>query len=165
MDVVIIVMGAAGAGKTTIGRALGAELGWAFVDADDHHPPRNVAKMHAGVALTDADRAPWLASLHAIVARALDRREPLVLACSALKACYRSALSGDRRRVRFVYLKTTEAELQRRLTARPDHFVGPSLLTSQLATLEEPAADAALIVDAAWPPERVLGAIRRELGV
>jgi gluconokinase len=158
-------MGAAGAGKTTIGRALAAELGWTFVDADNHHPPENVAKMHAGVALTDADRLPWLAALHAVIARALDRREHLILACSGLKARYREALRGGRRPVRLVYLKATEAELQHRLTTRLDHFVGPSLLTSQMATLEEPPADEALTVDATWSPEQILAAIRTEFGV
>jgi gluconokinase len=163
--VVIVIMGAAGAGKTTVGRALAAELGWPFVDADDHHPPQNVDKMHAGVALTDADREPWLASLHAVVSRAIDRREHTVLACSALKERYRQALHGHRHPVRFVYLKATEAELQHRLTARPDHFFGPGLLASQLATLEEPGPGDALVVDATWPAERILAAIRQEFGV
>ena len=164
-SVVIVIMGAAGAGKTTIGRALAVELGWPFVDADNHHPPANVAKMHAGMALTDADRMPWLSSLHGAIARALDRREHLVLACSALKDRYRQVLQDDRHPIRFAYLKTTEAELRRRLTARTDHFVGPNLLASQIATLEEPPADAALTLDATWPPERILGAIRGAFGV
>jgi gluconokinase len=82
--VVIIMMGAAGAGKTTIGRALAAELGWRFFDADDYHTAASIAKMRAGQPLTDADRAPWIATLGTIVARASDRREHAVLACSAL---------------------------------------------------------------------------------
>jgi len=158
-------MGAAGAGKTTIGAALAAELGWPFVDGDDRHPPGNVEKMHAGIALTDVDRAPWLASLHATMARTLDRREHLVLACSALKRAYRESLRGNLRAVRFVYLKASEAALMRRLSTRVGHFVGPNLLQSQLATLEEPSPDKSLVIDATWPPERILGAIRREFGV
>ena len=85
----IVLMGPAGAGKTTVGRALAAALGWPFVDGDDRHSPANVEKMRAGAALSDADRAPWLASLHAAIARTLDRREHLVVACSALKRSYR----------------------------------------------------------------------------
>ena len=158
-------MGAAGAGKTTIGARLAADLTWPFVDGDDRHPPRNVAKMHAGIALTDADRAPWLASLHATVARATDRRENLVLACSALTRSYREVLRGDSRSVRFVYLKTSEGELSRRLSDRTGHFVGPALLASQLATLEEPSSQEALTLDAGWTPDRIVRAIRREFGV
>src|SRR5262245_42063575 len=97
-------MGVAGSGKTVIGRALAAELGWRFVDADDYHSAANLAKMHRGMPLSDADRAPWLATLHQLVARALDRREPLVLACSALRASYRDTLGGGLRAVRFVHL-------------------------------------------------------------
>jgi len=166
--VVIILTGVAGAGKTTIGRALAAELGWPFVEGDHYHPAASVEKMHAGIPLDDDDRAPWLAALHAIVVRALDRREHTVIACSALRRQYRDRLRGDRPHVRFVYLAATEPELERRLATRPGHFAGPSLLPSQLATLEPPGAagdDEALIVDATWPPERILGAIRTEFGV
>jgi gluconokinase len=144
-EVVIILMGAAGAGKTTIGRALAAELGWSFVDGNAHHPAVD--------------------TLHTIVARALDRREPTVIACSALRRRYREILRGDRHPVRFVYLQAGEPELQRRLAGRSEAVAGPSLLQSQLAALEAPAADEALTVDASWPPERILGAIRTEFGV
>ena len=158
-------MGAAGAGKTTIGAALAAELGWPFVDGDDRHPRGNVEKMHAGLPLTDADRAPWLASLRATMACTLERREHLVLACSALKRTYRESLRGDLRGVRFVYLKASEAALLRRLSTRTGHFAGPNLLQSQLAALEEPSPDEAWVIDATWPRERILGAIRREFGI
>ena len=116
--------------------------------------------MHAGKPLDDAERAPWLAAVHAIAAHALDRREHMVIACSALRRPYRAILRGDRHPVRFVYLQGTEAELRRRLTERPGHFAGPSLLQSQIAALEAPTADEALTVDATWTPERILGAIR-----
>jgi gluconokinase len=162
---VIVIMGVSGVGKTTIGRALAVELGWRFVEGDEAHPARNVAKMHAGIPLTDADREPWLAALHAIVARAIDRREHTIVACSALKARYREQLRGNLRTVRFVYLRGERAVLQRRLAERPAHFFNPALLQSQFDALEEPDADDALTVDAACPPERILGAIREAFGV
>jgi gluconokinase len=161
--VVVILMGVAGSGKTLIGRALAAELGWRFVDADDFHAPSSVNKMTAGVPLDDADRAPWLAALHTVIARAIDRRESLVVACSALKARYREALRGDLRPVRFVHLAADEDTLRKRLETRRDHFAGASLLRSQLAALEPP--DDAVTLDATKPPERLLAAIRTELGI
>jgi gluconokinase len=161
--VVIILMGVAGTGKTVVGQALAAQLGWRFEDADTHHSSSNVAKMRRGMPLSDADRAPWLAELHGLVARALDRREPLVLACSALKEAYRQQLRGGRPRVRFVHLTADEATLRRRLESRPDHFFGPSLLTSQLAALEPPHD--ALTLDATQPVDRLVVAIRREFGL
>jgi gluconokinase len=160
--VVVILMGVAGSGKTLVGRALAADLGWRFEDADAYHVPANVAKMRAGTPLTDADRAPWLAALHDIVARAVDRRESLVLACSALKARYREALAGGMRGVRFVHLVAEERTLRQRLQSR-EHFAGPALLASQLDTLEPPAD--ALTVDATRPPQELVGLIRRELGL
>jgi gluconokinase len=165
--VVVVIMGAAGAGKTTIGRALATQLGWSFVDGDDLHPQENVRKMHAGIGLTDADRAPWLAALHAVIAQAIDRREGVVLACSALKRRYREILRGDCRNVRFVHLRAPEPELLRRLTTRREHFAGPNLIGSQLATLEEPALDErqAIIVDATAPPARILDTIREQFGL
>jgi gluconokinase len=160
---VIVIMGPAGAGKTTIGRALAVELGWRFVDGDEAHPPRNIEKMHAGIPLTDADREPWLATLHTIATQAIDRSEPTVIACSALKERYRQLLRGSLVPVGFVYLRTTEAVLQRRLAERASHFFNPALLATQLAALEEPAD--ALLVDGTWPPARIVAAIRSEFGI
>jgi gluconokinase len=156
-------MGVAGSGKTTIGAALANVTGWRFIDADDFHSAAAVAKMRDGVALTDADRATWLASLHERVARALDRREHTVLACSALKSRYRQTLQGNLRGVRFVYLAADAQTLARRLADRSNHFAGPSLLASQLEDLEPPTE--ALAVDATRPPEQIVNVIRRELGV
>ena len=156
-------MGAAGAGKTAVGQELARDLDWRFVDGDDHHAPAAIAKMRRGIALTDDDRAPWLASLHASVAAALDRREGLVLACSALKARYRDALRGTRRTVRFVYLKADEPSLRRRLAERTGHFAGPALLLGQLAELEEPTD--AVIVDATSPLTQIVEKIRNEFGL
>jgi gluconokinase len=161
--VVIIMMGAAGAGKTTIGRALAAELGWTFVDGDELHPDRNIEKMRAGAALTEADRAPWIAAVHATVARAVDRRQHTVLACSALKERYRQTIRGDLRPIRFVYLRASEALLRARLEQRQGHFFDPRLLATQLHDLEEPAD--ALTLDALQAPEAILAEIRREFGV
>jgi len=163
--VVIVIMGVSGAGKTTIGHALAVELGWPFVEGDNAHPPANVEKMRAGIPLSDADRAPWLAALHATLARAVDRREHTVVACSALKGRYRDLLRGNLRTVRFVYLRAAPAVLRRRLAERRAHFFNPTLLQSQLDTLEEPDERDALIVDGEWPPERILGAIREAFGV
>ncbi len=161
---VIVVMGPAGAGKSTVGHALAERLGWTFVDADDHHPPSNVAKMSAGMPLTDADRVGWLDSLHALVARAIDRREPMVLACSALTARHRAHLGGGLRTIRFVYLKTEAAVLRTRLRERRGHYAKEPLLDSQLAVLEEPGSEA-LTVDGAADVETTIGHIRLEFGV
>jgi gluconokinase len=161
--VVIVILGPAGAGKTTVGLALAAALGWRFVDGDDFHSPAAVAKMRAGIPLTDAERAPWLASIHDVVAATLDRRGHLVVACSALKERYRTMLRGNLHTVRFVYLKVDEQTLGRRLADRGGHFAGPMLLASQLADLEEPAD--ALTIDATEPLERIVATIRNELGL
>ena len=137
-------MGVSGSGKTTIGRVLADELGWTFLDADDFHPPASVAKMAAGMALSDEDRWPWLDRL-ADELRALDeRRSNVVLACSALKQEYRDRLkrAGE---LRWAYLKGDAATIEPRLATRHDHYMPASLLASQIATLEEPAE--AIVVD------------------
>jgi gluconokinase len=161
---VIVMMGPAGAGKSTVGTALAQRLEWAFVDADEHHPPANIAKMERGLPLDDSDRVGWLATLHAIVARAIDRREPLVLACSALTARHRELIADDLRSVRFVYLKTSPVVLRARLADRRGHFAKADLLDSQLAVFEEPGADA-LTLDGAADIDTIVGHIRLEFGV
>ncbi len=162
---VIVLMGPAGAGKTTVGTALAERLGWTFVDADDHHSPANRAKLSAGTPLTDADRADWLEDLRALITRALNRREPTVLACSALTNTHRQQLAGGLRSVRFVYLRTQRDVLRQRLRSRRAHMAGESLLESQLTTLEEPGDGAALMLDGATAVDALVEQIRLAFGV
>jgi gluconokinase len=162
--VVILVMGVAGVGKTTVGTALAEALGWRFVDADDFHSPENRARMAAGRPLDDAARAPWLAALAAAIDGWLEVGDDVVLACSALRRSYRAALRRDPERVRLVYLRAAEPLLAARLGARRDHFMPASLLTSQLATLEEPGPEeGAIVVDAAEPLAALVAHIRSAL--
>jgi gluconokinase len=151
---VIIVMGVSGSGKTTIGKALAQRLGWPFSDADDWHPVANIEQMRRGQPLTDKDREPWIHSLNGVVCSWISNRRNAVLACSALRTSHRQMLrSGilDESSARFVYLQGTYEEIDRRLRLRTGHFMPEALLNSQFATLEEPDASEALIVDARLP--------------
>jgi gluconokinase len=141
---IVMLMGVTGCGKTTVGRALAQSLVWAFYDADDFHPPANVAKMASGVPLTDVDRWPWLDRIADLLSRVQARGGHAVLACSALKQSYRDriARAGD---VHVVYLKGDLATIEARLATRRHKYMPASLLPSQFATLEEPAD--ALAVD------------------
>ena len=138
---VLVAMGVSGVGKSTIAGALADRLGWEFQEGDALHPPENVAKMHDGIPLTDADRAPWLAR----VAEWIDARRasgaPGIITCSALKRGYRRRIIGDRADVRPLYLKADVQVIRARLRARTGHYMPASLLDSQLATLEEPGED------------------------
>ena len=151
-----MVLGVSGSGKSTVGEALAGALGWPFADADDFHPATNVAKMRAGIPLTDADRAPWLATLRELMAQALAGGHSLVLACSALKQAYRDRLQVDAR-VRFVYLRGDRDLIAARIAARTGHYMPPGLLQSQFDALEEP--DDALWVEVDQPPEAIVGEI------
>lgn len=159
---IIVLMGVTGAGKTTIGRLLAEELGWTFYDADDFHPQSNVEKMRRGEPLTDDDRGAWLGGLEALIREKLRAQSKIVLACSALKASYRSRLLIDAR-VRLVYLKSTGSLIQQRLAERRGHYMHPSLIDSQFAILEEP--EHAVVLDAADPPEENVAAIREKLWI
>ncbi len=127
-------MGVSGAGKSTIGRLLAGRLGHPFLDADEFHPPENVAKMASGTPLTDADRAPWLEALN----RKLSGMPDAVLACSALKASYRQRISHGLADCRFVHLRGSIEVIRERLAARQHRYMPASLLESQFATLEPP---------------------------
>jgi gluconokinase len=154
---IVMLMGVTGCGKTTVGRALAQSLGWAFYDADDFHPPSNVAKMAAGIPLTDDDRWPWLDRIADLLRHAQGRGDHAVLACSALKQSYRDriARAGD---VHVVYLKGDLATIEARLATRRHRYMPASLLSSQFATLEEPAN--ALVVDIRADAATQVAAIR-----
>jgi len=154
-------MGVAGSGKTTIGRLLAYDLRWPFYDADDFHPPANVEKMHHGVALTDADRAPWLDALHALLEQLTRDGHSAVLACSALKRAYRDRLSAGIVGVQFVYLRGDASLIRLRLARRSGHFMPIDLLQSQLDTLEPPADAIAVDIDSA--PEEIAARIKAQL--
>lgn len=138
---IAVVMGVAGAGKTTVGERLAERLGWEFIEGDRLHPPQNVAKMQSGHPLTDADRMPWLAAIaQAIdVWRAAGSRG--VITCSALKRDYRRRIIGGQADVRLVYLDGSRELIGERLAARRGHFMPAALLDSQFAALEPPGPD------------------------
>jgi gluconokinase len=150
---IVLVMGVAGVGKTTIGEPLARALGWRFLDADDYHPPENVAKMKAGIPLQDADRWPWLGRLN----RELKDLDNAVLACSALKESYRERLAQGIPDFTVVYLHGSAALIRARLESRQHRYMPAGLLDSQLATLEPPAR--AIAIDVAAPLEDCLSAI------
>ena len=154
---IVVLMGVAGSGKTTLGEQLARRLGWTFIDADDHHPPANVAKMASGRPLDDDDRGPWLDRLNELLRGA----QNAVLACSALKERYRVRLAAGVRDTRFVFLKGTEALIGARLAARRHRYMPASLLRSQFEALEAPAD--AIEVDVAADAEACLDQIIRSL--
>lgn len=132
------MMGVSGCGKSSVGRALATELGWDFYDADDLHPPANIAKMASGIPLDDSDRAPWLDSLHDLISSSLKADRPGVLACSALKERYRQTLLAGNPDVKIVHLKGSYDLIWSRMEKRNDHYMKPHMLKSQFDTLEEP---------------------------
>lgn len=158
---IVVVMGVAGAGKSTLGAALAAQLGWRFMDADDHHPPQNVAKMAAGVPLEDEDRWPWLDVLNGKLQEADATGHSLVLACSALKESYRRRLLAGVGPSRIVHLHGSFALIASRLAARRHRYMPASLLESQFAALEPPAG--AIAIDVAAEPACCVDAIVAEL--
>ncbi len=155
----LIVMGVSGVGKTTVAQALAERIAGRYIEADEYHPPENIAAMAAGTPLTDAMRQPWLERLADAMrqARTSQPDTAVVVACSALKRSYRDILRAQNPEAIIVYLAADPDVIRARITARTDHFMPPSLLESQLATLEPPAPDEACVtVDASLPPEGTL---------
>jgi gluconokinase len=153
----IVVMGVAGAGKTTVARLLARRLGCALAEADDFHPPANVARMASGVPLTDEDRRPWLAAIAAWIAAQDGAGRDAVVTCSALKRAYRDVLRAASPRLLFVHLTAAPELLATRMAGRTGHFMPPSLLGSQIATLEPLDPDErGITLDAVAAPEALV---------
>ncbi len=154
---VLIVMGVSGSGKSTIAARLADALGWHYQEGDALHSPANVEKMRHGIPLTDADRAPWLQAIAAIVDDWRARGEHGVLTCSALRRAYRGVIIGARPDVGLVYLRGTKAVIADRMASRTGHYMPAALLESQLATLEEPGPDEQpIVVDVEATPEAIV---------
>ena len=162
---VIVVMGVASSGKTTVAAGLAKRLGWTFRDADSFHPPANVAKMSAGTPLADADRWPWLDAIVVWMNARADAGEPAVVTCSALKRGYRDRLRTSRADIRLVHLHGSRELLAARIAARQAHFMPPALLDSQFATLEMPTPDEhAYRVSVETPPEDIMAELADVFG-
>ena len=157
---IVIVMGVTGSGKTTVGVLLAKRLGWDFLDADDFHSAANKAKMHQGIPLTDVDRMPWLAAMHAKLLQLDSEKRSAVLGCSALKQSYRDVLM-EGVRAKLVYLKGSYDFIANRLRSRKGHFADEHILAGQFADLEEPTN--ALVVDVAPTPDEIVDEILHQL--
>ncbi len=160
---VVLLMGVSGSGKSTIGRQLATELGWDFRDADDFHPPANIAKLSAGIPLTDDGRAPWLDSIRNYINLCERDGMDAIVTCSALKEKYRAVLITEPSQIQLVYLKGSRELIAQRLASRVGHFMSPDLLDSQLAALEEPAS--AYTVDIAHSPDQIVASLRERFSV
>ncbi|MDE1183310.1 gluconokinase [Paraburkholderia sp.] len=160
---ILIAMGVSGAGKTRIGELLAERLKCAFTDGDTFHSAANKEKMHHGIPLTDEDRWPWLKTIRAAIEEKKNAGETAVFTCSSLKRSYRDILRDGDKDVCFVYLKGSREVLEERLTTRTGHFFDPSLLQSQLDTLEEPGADEAITVSIEHTPEQMVDEVLKQL--
>jgi ribose 5-phosphate isomerase A len=161
---ILVIMGVSGAGKSAVAQELAARLGWPFEEGDALHPEANVAKMHAGIPLTDADRQPWLERVAAWIDGQRAKKQPGIITCSALKRSYRQIIIGDRPEVRLVYLRGGRDLIAQRLATRTGHFMPASLLQSQFDTLEEPdPGEDPLTVDVEPPPAQIAEEIIRLL--
>ena len=170
MTVHVVIMGVSGSGKSTVAGGIIARTGWVFAEADDFHPEVNIAKMSAGVALSDEDREPWLRDLARWMADHAGAGEDTVITCSALKRTYRDRLRADvdaldrGHRVVFVHLDGPVELIAQRLAARQGHFMAVSLLQSQLDTFEDLHEDEdALVLDPIAPPDVLVDAILDEV--
>jgi|SRR5580704_6690859 gluconokinase len=160
-EMILIVAGVSGSGKTTVGALLAGRLGWQFADADAFHSAASVAKMRAGIPLTDADRLPWLHAIAAWMDERIARDESAVVACSALKRAYRDTLLGGRPQARMIFLSIDPEEAARRLAARHGHFFPAGLLSSQFNALEppQPGEPGVTVVPSGPDPEQTVAAI------
>ena len=158
MSTIFIVMGVSGCGKSTVGELLATHLNAPFYDADDFHPPQNIEKMAQGSPLNDEDRAPWLAKLRGLLESHLQKREPAVLACSALKKTYRTTLRINAN-IQFIYLHGSFEQIWSRMQARQNHYMKADMLTSQFKTLEPPHKTEALTISIDQPLQSILAEI------
>jgi gluconokinase len=163
--VIVLLMGPAGSGKTTVGKLLAAQLPWEFADGDDFHPPANIEKMSRGIPLTDEDRIPWLRSIREAMLQWQAQGKSAVIACSALKRSYRDLLGigPNANDIRLVYLKGSYDLLLERLHSRTGHYMKEQMLASQLADLEEP--EDALTIEVSKSPEEIVSEVREQLGL
>ncbi|EDT39834.1 gluconokinase [Burkholderia ambifaria] len=161
---ILIAMGVSGAGKSRIGEMLAERLSCSYTDGDAFHSAANKEKMHHGIPLTDDDRWPWLRTIRAAIEEKQRAGETAVFTCSSLKRSYRDVLRGTDTDVRFVYLKGSFEVLQERLKSRTGHFFDPSLLKSQLDTLEEPGPDEAIEVSIELTPEQIVNEVMVKIG-
>ncbi|ALV57582.1 TPA: gluconokinase [Burkholderia cenocepacia] len=162
---ILIAMGVSGAGKSLIGEMLAERLSCSYTDGDAFHSAANKEKMHHGIPLTDEDRWPWLRTIRAAIEEKQHAGETAVFTCSSLKRSYRDVLRGTDTDVRFVYLKGSFEVLQERLKSRTGHFFDPSLLKSQLDTLEEPGPDEAIEVSIELTPEQIVDQVMLKIGL
>ena len=162
MTKIIIIMGVAGCGKSTIGSMLAHELGWDFYDADDFHSESNRMKMTKNIPLTDEDRTDWLDSLRSLIGQNIQNEKSIVLACSALKKSYRDILMINEQ-VEFIYLRGTYEQIEARLLQRSGHFMSAKMLASQFDILEEPQD--ALTIDISHTPQEIISIIRKGLAL
>ena len=153
---ILVLMGVTGSGKTTIGTKLAVAKHWEYAEGDDYHSEANKAKMHAGIPLTDADRAPWLATLHEVLLGWHRSGSSGVMACSALRQAYRDELSAGipSAELHFVLLEVPKDVLEHRMAERKGHYMSPALLDSQIATLEMPRDAIRVLAD--LPPDQVV---------
>ncbi|PFH27177.1 MULTISPECIES: gluconokinase [Burkholderia] len=162
---ILIAMGVSGAGKSRIGEMLAERLACSYTDGDAFHSAANKEKMHQGIPLTDDDRWPWLRTIRAAIEEKQQAGETAVFTCSSLKRSYRDVLRGTDTDVRFVYLKGSFEVLHERLKTRTGHFFDPSLLKSQLDTLEEPGEDEAIVVSIELTPEQIVDEVMVKIGL
>ncbi len=160
---IYLIMGVSGSGKTTVGQAFSQTVGYAFYDADNFHPPENIAKMSQGIPLNDSDRLPWLLAIKGVINKHQQLQKNAVITCSALKQSYRDLLQEDTTGIIWIYLKGTYETILKRIQQRSNHFMKETMLLSQFQALEEP--ENAMIIDINSPVEEIVEAIINQLAI